>query len=260
MIPEEKKKIVKMMSHFDCTEREGLIYLHCLKTGISTVSDVAKDLGINRITVHSAVEQLLKKGFLYETRKGKKRFIGAEDPEIFHTVFNQKKAEMDVLHASILESKQIFENIESHGHDRPGVKFYEGVGGFKKMLEETLEAKGTLRLILYVDMFSKIVTTEYFENYFLRRAEKDIMTKVIYSPCEFATHVNKQAEKYKLDVRILPPEFHWKAGVFSWNDKVAMLSLSENQLTCTIIENKDIADFYQNILFEFIFARADRIE
>ena len=58
----------------------------------------------------------------------------------------------------------------------------------------------------------------------------------------------------------MPEDMEWKAGIFSWNDSIAIQSFTEGKFTCTIIENKDIAHFYQKILFELSWKQAQIFE
>ncbi len=57
-------------------------------------------------------------------------------------------------------------------------------------------------------------------------------------------------------IKILPPDLHWKSGIFSWNDTIAIQSFTESKFTCTMIENKDIAYFYRQVIFELIWQQA----
>ena len=78
----EKVAVITQLLQLGLTNRESALYIQSLQAGPSTVQELASQLEENRVTIHSAAQQLLKKGLLFETRKGKKRFIVAEDPEI----------------------------------------------------------------------------------------------------------------------------------------------------------------------------------
>ena len=246
----DKQHIIAQLKHFDCNDHETELYMYSLGIGPETIQGLAKGIKRNRTTVYSEVEQLLKKGLLFETRKNKKRYIGAEQPTVLYSLLQQRENELAVLKNNINYAVELLNTIKPTDIGVPTVKLYEGADGFKKMLEETLTAKGEVLVYSYVKLFSELVGPGYLERYFKQRADKGIHTRLIFPPCEFADKVNKKADEYKIQIRLLPDDVDWKAGIFSWNDSIAILSYTESKLTCTIIENKDIAYFYRKMLFE----------
>lgn len=252
----DQRRIAVQLQQFDCTQREAEIYLASLHMGPVTVQELASRLDMNRVTVHSAVEQLRKKGFFVETRKGKRRLILAEDPDVLYRLLQRRKNELNVMEMNLDQVVKLLNTVQVSDRAMPTVRCYEGIEGFKKMLEETLSAKNGVRVFTYVDLFQALLDPAYLENYFKRRSAKGIHTKLIFPPCAFADRVNKKAEAYKIQVRLLPKELKWKSGFFSWNDNVALMSYSEGRLTTTIIQNADIADFVRNIIFELIWVQA----
>ncbi len=247
----ELSRIQTQLKHFDCNASEAEIYVKCLEMGPSSVQEIARAMRKNRVTVHSSVVQLIDKGLITESRKGKRRLIVAEEPDVLYRLLQKKQSELEVIETNLDYVTKLLYQARSTDTARPTVKFYEGVDGFKKMLEESLDNKsGRVYVFTYVDIFSKVINPDYLENYFVRRAKKKIRTQLIFPPCDFADRVNKKASEYLIEVRLLPPELVWKSGFFSWDNKVALMSYTENKLTTTIIENEDIAYFVQSVMFK----------
>ncbi len=255
----DKQHIIAQLKHFNCNENEAGLYMHCLSSGPETIQKLAKEIGRNRTTVYSEVEQLLKKGLLYETRKAKKRYIGAENPNVFYSLLQQQENKVTTLKNNIGYAVDLLNSIKPSEGGVPTVKLYEGIDGFKKMLEETLSAKDEVLVFTYVKLFSELLDPEYLEGYFKRRSAKGIHTRLIFPPCDFANRVNSKSSEYKIHVRLVPDDMEWKAGIFSWNDCIAIQSFTEGKLTCTVIENKDIAHFYRKIIFELIWKQTKEI-
>lgn len=252
-------RVAALLKQFGCNQREAEIFLHCLQAGPSAIQEIARKLKQNRVTVHSSVQQLISKGFLYETRKGKKRLIVAEDPEVLERLIQKKENELKLLKDNLDFVMGSLVSMQNSDASVPTVKLYEGVDGFKKMLEETLTTKGDVFVFTYVDLFSELLDPDYLEDYFVRRAKKNIYTRLIFPPCDFAYRVNKKAKEYKIQVRLLPANFRWKSGFFSWDESVSLKSFTEGTLTCTIIKNRDIAEFIQNVIFELCWQVAEPI-
>jgi len=252
----EEQRVASVLKHFGCNQREVEIYLHSLQVGSASIQELANGLKQNRVTVHSAVEQLIDQGFLFETRKGKRRRIAAEEPDVLHRLLQRKQNELQVLKAEIPSIATLLSSVQRRSESVPVVRFYEGVEGLKKMLEETLSAKGEVLVFTYVDLFSKLLSPAYLEGYYRRRADKGISTRLIFPLATFGKRVNSYATKYKMQVKFLPRELAWKSGIFAWNNTVAIQSFAEGKVTCTLIENEDIAHFYRSIIYELCWQQA----
>lgn len=252
-------KINQKFKELDCNNKETAVYLSLLKHGAMSVQETAKKVQLNRVTTHDTIERLLEKGLLAETRAGKKRLLVAEDPKILYSLLEEKKQQVGMLEKSISQVVENLEALQSKDRSRPDIRFFEGVRGFKLMLEETLSAKGEVLVFSNVDRLAEIIGTDYLEKYFKRRARLGINTRLIFPPCDFASHVAKKSQEYRIQIKTLPPELQWRSAIFSWNNALSIKSFSDNKLTCTIIENSDIAHFFRNIIFELIWNMANKL-
>lgn len=256
----DTQRITATLKKFGCNLREVQIYLHCLSIGPVSVQQLAKELNQNRITVHSAVEQLIKSSLLFETRKGKRRLVIAENPTVLLRLWQQRQAEWETTRVNLEYVTKLLSTLQRTDNSVPTVKLYEGVDGLKRMLEETLNAKNEVMVFTYVDLFSKLLSPTYLEKYYIRRAAKNIHTRVIFPRTEFGKKVNEKSKKFNMQIRFLSPEIEWKSGIFSWNNFVAIQSFTEGKVTCTIIENEDIASFYRNVMYELCWMQARPME
>lgn len=230
--------------------------MESLKLGSISVQELAKHLKQNRVTVHSAVENMIEKGLLFETRKGKRRLIVAEEPVSLFRLFQRKENELAAMRPNLEHVVKLLASLQGIEQGVPTVKFYEGTDGFRRMLEETLSARGEVLVFSYVDLFNKLVGPEYLKRYFKRRAAKGIHTRLIFPPCPFADYVIKTGKELQNTVRLLPEKYKWQSGIFSWNDSIALMSYTEQRITCTIIENRDIAHFFRTVIFELCWQQA----
>lgn len=254
----DKKRILQELQHLGHTERESLIYLTALQSGPSTVQELSHRLGENRVTVHSAIEQLIKDGVLFESRKGKKRLVVAHDPSVFDQILGAKEKELELQRESMKPITKLLQSIQASERYTPSVEFYEEVDGFKRMLERTLEARGEFLAIVNAGLFSDLVGHKYLLDYFSRRSKKKIYSRLVFPNVEWANVITRRAKEFKVQVRILP-DYLWPSGIFSWNNCLSIKSLTENHLTCTIIENPDIATFFRTVLFEIVWQQAEPV-
>lgn len=258
----ENKFILDLLRSLGCGAREGSVYLDLLKSGPSSIQDISKRLGENRITIHSATSQLLNRGLAFETKKNKRRRIVAEEPDSLFSILEKKERELEDSKGKLGYAVGILRRTYKVDQNRPTVRFYENVEGFKKMLEMTLSAKGEFLSIIDIERFADYLTPEYLESYFTRRAEKGIESRLIFPvhSNEFALQVAKNQSKYRISVRILNTTYDWCSGFISWNNCISMKSFSSGQVTCTILENDDISSFYRSVVFESLWNTAKVIK
>lgn len=232
------------------TKNEASIYLDCYQHGISSVQQVAQRLSLNRITVHSAVEQLLEKGFISETREGRRRRILCEPPDVLYQSIAEREQKLRQTKIEVDHFVSLLSSIPKLSTGSPEVRFYRGVDGLKRLLEETLEAEDLVRVYIDIEQFVSLLTADYLVDYYRRRASRRIRSRLIWPDCPFAREIMGRQDPYLMDIRLNKNFEQARVGTFSWNNKMGIKTLSQDNLTCTIIESKEFADFYQNVLFD----------
>jgi len=252
----EQHRILSLLKQFGCHERGAEIYMQCLSMDPASIQEIARRAKTNRFTVHSAVEELIEKGLLFETRHGKRRLIAAENPDVLFTLLERKCADIHRLSGAVEYAANLLRSLQPTETSKPSVRFYEGIDGYKRMLEETLSARSEILVFSYVPLLAELVGEENLEQYFRKRGRRGISTRLIFPHCGFADRVSKRAKEYRIAIRYLPLGTQWQSGIFCWNDSIALLSYTQNRLNCTVIENKDIANFYANIIFELCWQQA----
>jgi sugar-specific transcriptional regulator TrmB len=247
----EIRFITEQLESHRCTRREVEIYIESLKSGPSSVQSLARKISNNRVTVHSAVEQLISKGLMFESLKGKRRLVAAEDPEVLFHLLQIKENELENSKANLGYVVGLLQRIQKPTESAPNVRFYEGIDGFKKTLEMSLSARGEFISVIDIEFFSRHLSPEYLKNYFSRRSKLGIKSRLLWPHhSNFARKIMEDVSKYNIKVRVLPSNEDWRSGFLSWNNVVSLLSFSSGNITCTIIENEDIAFFYRNIIFQ----------
>jgi len=255
----DKLRIVAFLKRFGCNRSESLVYIETLISGTTAVQELSRKLKQNRISVYYSVQQLIGKGFLFEIRKGKRRFIAAENPDILMRIVGRRHTELDALEKDVGYISGLLNSIPTVKHEKTVVKLYEETEGFKRMLEESLQTKNEILIFSNTTAFSKMIGEEHYENYFARKAALGTPSRIIYSPCAFAEMINSKMKQYRIDLRILKQDQVSDSGFYLWDDTVSIQSLKENKRSCTMIENKDIADFFRENIFNHFWKEAKPI-
>lgn len=251
----DQLRIIAFLKNFGCNNREAGVYIEALKAGITSIQELSRKLKRNRITVHYTVQQLIKKGFLFETRKGTKRLIAAEKPEVLSRMIEHRYNELKSMENQLGYVTKLLNSLEANKNEVTMVKVYDDIEGFKKMLEQSLEAK--TEILVFTNMiFSRILGEDYVINYYERRAAHNIHTRVIYPPGPFATRINAKKNEYKIEVRTLPQDERSESGFYLWDNTLALQSLHEGKRCCTLIENRYITHFFRSNIFNHFWEEA----
>jgi len=172
----DRKIIATAMEQFGCNERESAVYLQVLQMGASSVQQIARRLQSNRITVHSAIEQLIEKGLLFESLDGVRRKIEAQPPSIFARLAAEKALSIKTLEHSADELQKLLSQIIPKNVGAQKLELYEGIDSYKRMLMRTLEAKGEFLAVINTQLFTELLGRSFLLN-FLRNDLKKEFTR-----------------------------------------------------------------------------------
>lgn len=256
----DQLRIVAFLKRFGCNRSESLTYIEVLTSGTTSIQELARKLKQNRVSVYYSVAQLVGKGFLFEIRKGKKRFIAAESPDVLLRIIGQRYKELEALEIDVGYISKLLNAIPVIKQEVTVVKLYEEIDGFKKMLEESLQAKGEIITFSNTPIFVELLGEEYYDNYFAKKAAKRIRSRIIYSPGDSASKLNMKKDQYKIDLKIFPEHEGSEAGFYLWDNTLVVKSFKENKISCTLIENKDIANFFRENIFNHFWKESKSID
>lgn len=119
------------------------IYLNLLKNGPSTVLEISRRTGINRITVHTNSQTLIKKGQVSVVKKGKRRFLLPENPERLESLIKFQEEEVKRRQTLFPDLIKILKQ-EASGNvlqSKFEVRTYEGKVAISNLYDEILQSK-----------------------------------------------------------------------------------------------------------------------
>jgi sugar-specific transcriptional regulator TrmB len=232
--------MIKDLENLGLSKEEAKVYLALLELKTAYVSLIARKAKVNRENCYYVLDRLHKKGFVGYYMHNKLRYYTAESPKKFLYYFEDK------LHSA----KQILPDLmllTQSGANRPKIHFFEGMEGVKTVFEETLESKD--EILGYTDLKAlQNLFPAFLEYYFDTIIENKIKTRLL-SPTsdeglKFRNKYYKTEEAKEL-IEILfinPAEFPFKNQVVIYENKVAMISLNEEELIGVLIESETVTD------------------
>ncbi|MDC0358973.1 helix-turn-helix domain-containing protein [Oligoflexia bacterium] len=227
------------------TEDEASVYLSMLELGGGYVSQIAKKAGKHRATCYHTLGNLLNKGLATKFEKGKYQFFSPEQPE---KIVRQAQGNLERAEALLPELLSI-QNMRS---GKPKIKFFERRSGIETIFEDTLTAEGSI--LGYTNL--ALVTTlfpDFFRKYTKEKVKRKIKTRYLSpQPINQADLINhffpKGANPDLLEILFInPEEFPFKNELAIYENKVAIMSLSEEEQIAILVESHTFSDTMRNI-------------
>lgn len=221
------------------SEKEGKVYLACLKLGACTANSVAKESGIFRTYAYDILRALSKKGLISSIKRGRGTYFEAASPEQLVHMLEDRKRRLQQL---LPDLKALAGTIK----EKPKVTSFEGKEGLKTILEDILASRPKEILTTSSSQILEILRF-YFPHWIQRRAEKGIFARVLQQSNVKMRQMKERDQKEKREIRFLPPKFVINTHIQVYGAKVAILTLSKDELIGILIENKDVAETQRSI-------------
>jgi sugar-specific transcriptional regulator TrmB len=241
-----------LIKQFGLSAGEASIYLELLSLQSATVLDLSKTTKINRITVHGYINKLIEIGLVTQTKKGSRRILIAESPDVLTSLLNQKKTQLEQAESqlpSIINS--IYQDVpKAKEQSEVGIKYYEGKKAVGLIYQEAVQAN-EIRSYVNIKEISRVFPNNI--NLFLdahKQREKMEMWEIIEGSSE-SDEYNNTMHPSRYHIKQIPKD----AGLtdvdyMMFDGKVAVVNLQQ-EVSGFVITNKY---YYQNsvAIFKFI--------
>ncbi|MBU1446360.1 hypothetical protein KKD70_03805 [Patescibacteria group bacterium] len=241
-------------------DKESLVYLALLELGSQPASIIGKKTKINRSTTYLVLEGLIDKGFVNQYVRADVKYFTASDPQLIAQTLKDQEKNIADSRKALITVLPDFYALTNPMSIKPRVKFYEGAEGIKLITEDTLTAKETILSWESMDFWLDKSTPElqrYIRDYSCRRVKKGIPVKLIaldtpsarkYLGVDYPPRLKDKKVDPLIDIKWAPkdtPYFYNDINVY--DNKVSMLSLTDNELFGVIIESAEIAKIHKSI-------------
>lgn len=239
---EREPYYLELLIGFGLKGQEAKVYLACLKLGQAGASEIAKETGIQRTFVYDVIEDLKKRGLVSAVDASGKKQFRAISIESLRFLLEEK---FDRFRAFIPELKSLEKGI-----NRPNVRFFEGIGGIKTVLKDTLDQQEGSEILCYSNAEGFYTKEREFERWYVgERIKRKINMRFIAPDNEETMWYVKQDKKHRRKTRVVPANlFSFAAEVDVYSNKVAIISLGK-EMAAMIIESEDVAKT-QAMIFE----------
>lgn len=231
--------IEKVLNEFGLTKNKGMVYLAALKLGTGTVEDIARAAALPRTTVHEILEHLAGMGLVSFVTKGRARLYVAEHPEKLLSIIKEKERHLQTV---LPELSSVFRSTAPW----PQIRFYEGVHGIKNVLENTLQVKNKLILMISsIKNLYEIPGKDFMDDWVERRIAADIKIKVLRSEVNDVAGLWPSSTSCKREVHYAPPDILFPMSVFIYENKVGVISTKKENFGM-IIKSDEFSQTLKN--------------
>jgi len=241
---------VNLLEKFGLTDKESAVYVALLELGQAEVSAIAMQARIKRPTAYFVLRDLESKGFVSSIISGKTKKFVAEDPKKLLALEKSKLADLETALPGLL-------GLTIKNQYKPGVRFFSGKEGVKAVYEETLLQPSGSEMLSIGNAQAIEESIPGFPNWYIKRRVAGGLKMRAITPNTPAMAMVKERDAHELrHTRLLDPtQFTVGVEINIYGNKVAAVSVVENELVGIIIESQVLAQAQKQI-FEIMWNAA----
>ncbi len=252
----QKTTETSLLSQVGLSKNEAQIYEIMLKLGKIPASKIFTNLSQKRTTVYAVLEELIKKGLVEKDDSQPVAEFRAKHPytlkEMIDTQVQSIKTAENKLDAVLPD----FISFYNQSQKRPGIVFYEGIAGIKKIHQNILTEQKEILAYVYINKEVDKILANYWESYYKTRIKNNIHVRAVSPNNSDGKQYKKNDEKELRETRLIPEDqFPITIEKNICGNKVAYLSLQPNELLGVMIESAEIAKTEKSI-FELVWKQA----
>lgn len=230
-------------------EKEAIAYNLLLEHGQLTPPRLAEITDVTRQNAYAILKSLVSKELIEEITIRKKLTYRLLHPFALVRFTEDKKAEAETSEKIAKSALPELTSLFHLATNKPGVSFFEGVEGVKKIYEDVLKEKPEEVLVLR-SILDERKLDKYLLGFTKRRSLYGINTRII-SPKKVTKELEREDIVLKRQRKYIPEDlFKLSTEVSIYNDQVAFIAF-EQKLMGFVVSSKDVAQTFRTI-FELI--------
>ncbi len=236
-----------LLTQIGLNSTQAKAYLALVRHGPLTPPQLAKKTGETRTNAYAVLDRLVELGLAKKTELKSKLVYRVENPVALENLVRQDRDAALARERLIQNSMPMLLSYFYTYSEQPGVRFYQGVDGIKKIYSDTLRTGKDIHLLRSLHD-QDVMPTEFYRDYTLQRASLGIKTYMLNPIGHKNSLTDRDFEKLNITHAEIP------AGAYAapveiniYGDKVALISFGQ-EIMGTIIESPQIAQSMQQLL------------
>lgn len=242
------KQILDYLKQLEFSELEAELYISLLKSGPTSVAELAEKTKINRTAAYSYINSLLKKGIIVKL-SGVSNKISANSPGHLQYLVEQKLNTARILQQKLPSIINALNTTfpKSEINHNSEIKYYKGKNGAKTIYKECLKAKELRSYYNASDIMN--VFPENFQLFSDAFNHNPVIK--MYELCENSPQAKREIElaygkeNKRYFWKLLPPDIKLTSNdILIYDGKVSIINIKdENSIEGITLSNRD---YYNN--------------
>lgn len=237
---------IELLTRIGLTKSQAKAYIALIKHGKLSAPELAEKIGETRTNCYMVLDKLTELGLVNKDESGKKLSYQPTNPTNLERLSEQRRKDVLETEKQVRDSMPQLLNYFYTYQNRPGVRFFEGKEGIKRMYEDQ---RRTGKDIYFIRSDADVnVLGQNLYKHLEQRAKLGIHAHGIEPAEEDNMRYGRENDKRMLrDMVWAPPEcFNAPVNVYVYGDKTALVSYGE-EVIGTIIESPQIAEAMKQI-------------
>ncbi|MBI4256554.1 hypothetical protein HY626_00690 [Candidatus Uhrbacteria bacterium] len=232
-------------------KKEAKVYLAGLELGATSVLELSRRTNLPRTTLYPILEKLAARGIFREGKEKSTTVYIAEAPQQLLEKMHEREVQLE-------QSLPALELLQETSHGGPGVTFYEGTEGFKRLWKLILNSGITeYRLLTSGVGLRDYVKEPYLINRVVEERKKHgIRSRQLIRDSRVARKIIAKDHEELRESRILPSNIDLPATVIIFAEQVAFIT-TRRENTMIILASGDVATTYKT-LFDLVWEKAEK--
>lgn len=228
---------------------QALILEYLYTKNEDKASNIAKAIKKSRAIVYKDLDELVDIKVI-------EKFDKANQVSLFKIGHpSQMEKFFDNKERQIKKDRELFNNylpdmISAYNlmSNKPGVRYYEGMEGIKKVINDTFSATETIYTYADIETINKYLK-DINEEYTKKRDTRNLKKKIIFSDTPYTRDTLKNYHTKTTESRIIHDLTNFYTVVQIYDNKISYVTVSDDVKIGIIIENKEIYKT-NRVLFE----------
>lgn len=234
---------------------EVLVYLSSVELGKATLSEIARNAGVERTAIYYHVDRLISKKLLLSIEQGKRTFYQPADPSVFESILAGKKQELGSILPKIDEQ---YNRVTS----QTITEYYRGVDEIAKFYDRLYQLFAELKpplnkVLIFGNSYKTVSESNPILKQFVRPTEKLNVNILAILPKSqrgktAEEHIRNPyiVERFNLlpaNLKYMPNKKEFPAPIVIINNLFVLFDYKNSNMS--IHENKNIADSWRAVFY-----------
>lgn len=243
---ESLRPLYAALQELGLSENEQRLYVASLQSGPSSISALAKQLGLPRPNLYKLIQGLEEKGLSDPgVRQRYSRKFSVLAPSTIAKQLKEKRARQEKIDRSFIERLPAYLSVFQQGEAPMKMSVLTGKKDFVRVFNQMYEeAENDLLFFGSVTMLAKAVSNELIQKNVRRRVQRDMRIRALLLPSDREYLTPAQHKEQMREVRYLEtvPEFITSFHLFAnkvifWQPKTPMAMLIEDEYIVKMMES-----------------------